>query len=444
MSFRRELRELTRLALPVVLGQTGLMLMGVVDTMVVGHLSAEALAAVALGNLFSWATLIFAMGVLHALDTLVSQAHGAGFHQTAQRYVVRGLVVAAVLSVLCAVLSLFGEELLIFSGQDRTLARDAQRWLNAILPSIPAHLAFVVFRQATQARGRPGPVVVAVVVGNVANLVLDLGLVYGKWGLPAMGLVGSAWATSLCRYLMLFVLVAMTREAALPRGNFDGIWKRSAFKKLLVIGVPIGVQYALEVWVFAISSLLIGRLGAIALSGHQIALNLASLTFMVPLGIGAAAAARVGNAIGASDPDGARRAAKAALLLGAGVMVASASLFVLVPGPLARLYTDDPGVLRVAVMLLPIAALFQIFDGTQAVAFGALRGAADTRVPTAIYIIGFWFVGLPTGYLSAFRFGHGASGIWYGFIAGLGSVALLAAWRVAWRFRKSSTLTRIV
>ena len=197
MSFRRELRELTRLALPVVLGQTGLMLMGVVDTMVVGHLSAEALAAVALGNLFSWATLIFAMGVLHALDTLVSQAHGAGFHQTAQRYVVRGLVVAAVLSVLCEVLSLFGEDLLIFSGQDRALARDAQRWLNAILPSIPAHLAFVVFRQATQARGRSGPVVIAVVVGNVANLVLDLGLVYGKWGLPAMGLVGSAWAKNL-------------------------------------------------------------------------------------------------------------------------------------------------------------------------------------------------------------------------------------------------------
>lgn len=444
MSLRKELRELGRLALPVVLGQTGLMMMGVVDTMVVGRVSPQALAAVALGNLFSWSTLIFAMGILHSLDSLVSQAHGAGMERTARHYVVRGLVVAVGLTFLCGGLSLYGGDILVWAGQEPALAATAQQYLDAIIPSIPAHLAFVVFRQATQARGKPGPVVMAVIVGNVANLVFDIALVYGKWGMPALGPVGSAWATTGCRYLMLLVLVLLTRKEALPLDDLDGVWERAAFWKIFKIGVPIGVQFGLEVWVFSISSLLIGQFGAVSLSGHQIALNLASLSFMVPLGIGAAAAARVGNAIGAGDGERARLAAKAALLLGGGVMVVSAAAFVLFPTALATLYTGHGEVIAVAATLLPLAAIFQIFDGTQAVAFGVLRGAADTRIPTAIYIVGFWIVGLPTGYVSAFRLGYQTAGIWYGFIAGLAAVAVLAALRVAWRFRPGVELKRIV
>ncbi len=442
--FWTELRALSRLALPVVAGQTGLMMMGVVDTMVVGRLGPQALAAVALGNLFSWSTLIFAMGVLHCLDALVSQAHGAGLDRTARLYVARGLLLAFGLSLLCGGASLFGGRLLVAAGQEAELAAVAQQYLNAILPGIPAHLGFVVLRQATQARGKPAPVVVAVLVGNVANLVLDIGLVYGKWGLPALGPVGSGWATTGCRYLMLVPLVVLTGKQAFPTEKLDGLWDRAAFAQMAKIGVPIGVQFALEVWVFSISSLFVGRFGPVALSGHQIALNLASLSFMVPLGIGAAAAARVGHAIGAGNSDGAKRAAQAALALGAGIMLLAAALFVALPGPLARLYTDAEEVIAVATLLLPIAALFQIFDGTQAVAFGVLRGAADTRIPTVIYIVGFWGVGLPTGYLSAFRFGLGPAGVWYGFIAGLAAVALLATLRVLRRFRAGAELLAIV
>jgi MATE family multidrug resistance protein len=218
------------------------------------------------------------------------------------------------------------------------------------------------------------------------------------------------------------------RQVAAPPGR--ALLAAAPFRRMLALGVPIGVQISLEMWVFATVGLLIGRMGARALSGHQIALSLASLSFMVPLGIGGAAATLVGNAIGREDREGARRAAEVALGFGASVMGASALAFGLVPGLLARAYSPDPQVIAMAAPLIQVAALFQIFDGTQAVGCGILRGAADTRGPMAINLFGYWVLGLPLGLLLAFPLGAGPRGLWWGLTVGLAVVAALLVARI--------------
>jgi MATE family multidrug resistance protein len=205
---------------------------------------------------------------------------------------------------------------------------------------------------------------------------------------------------------------------------------------MLRIGVPIGFHSTVELLLYAIAAVLIGQIGVTALAGHQIAINLASLTYMVPLGVSGAAATRVGNAIGRRDPTGARLAAEACLALGAGTMLVFAALFILLPGPLARLYTQDPAVIAVVTALLPIAAAFQVFDGLQVVGAGVLRGSADTTFPAAVAFLGYWVLALPIGWWLAFRAGLGARGLWWGFTVGLAAVALLLLLRIAARFRR--------
>jgi MATE family multidrug resistance protein len=204
---------------------------------------------------------------------------------------------------------------------------------------------------------------------------------------------------------------------------------------MLRIGLPIAVHNTLELGIFALAALLIGRIGVDDLGGHQIAINLASLSFMVPLGISGAASTRVGNAIGRGDLPAARRSAAACLLLGGGAMLGFALLFAAFPEPLGRLYTRDPGVLAVVVALLPIAAMFQVFDGLQVVSAGVLRGAADTTFPAAMALLGYWALALPVGWYLAFRAGLGARGLWWGFVVGLTAVAILLLLRIASRFR---------
>jgi MATE family multidrug resistance protein len=294
-------------------------------------------------------------------------------------------------------------------------------------------------RQTLQAMSVVRPILIAVVIANVANVFGNLGLMYGRFGLPALGVPGSAWSTTICRWLMLAAMIALALPhlRAVWRSPFgDGKLRALApYGRMLAIGVPIGLQSGLEMWVFTAAGLLIGSMGALALSSHQIALNLASLSFMVPLGIGQAAATRVGNAIGRADPDGARRAALVALAVGASVMVISAALFFTAPLELAHVYTDDARVGVAASELISIAALFQIFDGTQAVGCGILRGAADTRAAAVINFVGYWILGLPIGWLLAFRLGLGPRGLWWGLTTGLAVVSLLLVARVVRRFR---------
>jgi MATE family multidrug resistance protein len=437
-SWRAELSALTSLALPMVIAQVGMVSLGVVDAVMVGHLSKQALAAVGVGSSYSFGTMIFGQGVLHALDPLVSQAHGSGDEEAIALAWKRGMVLSLLLSIPYLIAFSHAGPQLAFLGQRPEIVELADPFVRALAPGVPAFFLFVSFRQTLQGRGVVRPVLIAVVLANVANAVGNLALIYGMWGFPRLGVVGSALSTTICRWVMALSVVAMGWSTLRPswRLRVPQLFELRPYLKLLAIGVPIGVQIGLEMWVFMTAALLIGSMGALEMSAHQIAITLASLSFMVPLGIGSAASTRVGNAIGRGDRPGAKLAAEVALGVGASVMTVSAAAFALLPRELAHLYSPEPAVIAAAAQLLPIAALFQIFDGTQAVGCGILRGAADVRVAMVINALGYWVLGLPIGWLLAFRFGMGPRGLWWGLTLGLAVVAVLVSTRIVVRFRR--------
>lgn len=435
--WRAELRATTRLALPVAGVQVGMMLMSVADTMMVGRLSPTALAAAALGTLYFHNVVALGQGLLMALDPLVAQAVGARDRPAIATAVQRGLVLAALVAVPLGLALLPAGPVLRALGQPPTVVPDAAAYVRASIPGLLPYLAFVVLRQTLQAMQHVRAIVIAIVVGNVANVALNWLLIYGAFGLPGYGVVGSAWASTVGRWLMAGLLLAGAWRTLRPalRPWRAGHWRARALAPLVRIGLPIGAQQALEFGAFGTVGLLMGRLGAVPMAGHQAALNLASLTFMVPLGVGAAAAVRVGHAVGAGDAAGARRAAGAALVCGIGFMCGTAVVLLAVPGALASLYTTDAGVLAMAASLLPIAGVFQVFDGLQVVSLGVLRGAGDTRVPMVVNVVGFWLLGLPLGAWLALRAGLGPRGLWWGLTAGLAIVGVVLAARVRWRLR---------
>jgi MATE family multidrug resistance protein len=296
-------------------------------------------------------------------------------------------------------------------------------------------LLYFVFRRYLQGMNLAKPVMFALVSANLVNLAGNWALVYGHLGFRAMGTVGSGWSTCFARTYMMAVLLAyalyydhrnktgLRNAARLP--NMPRVWR------LVYLGLPAATQFGLEVGVFAVATALIGRLGAVALASHQVALNTASFTYMVPLGISAAAAVRVGQALGRQDAHAASRAGWTAMLLGTGFMGCMAVAFLVVPRAIVRIYTADPALIPPASALLFVAAFFQLFDGMQTVATGALRGAGDTRTPMLCHLCFYWLVGLPLGAYLCFRMGFGAPGMWAGLSVALiliGS-ALLYFWR---------------
>jgi MATE family multidrug resistance protein len=436
---RQELSAAVRLAAPVALVQLGVMLMGVVDTMMLGRVSAEALAAGALGNIITFPLLIFGAGVISALDPLIAQAHGADDRAAISAHLQRGAVLSVALVLPYALLFANVSPVLRRLGQSEAILGDAAAYARGLIWGLPAFFLFFAFRQTLQAMSVVRPTAVAIVAGNLFNVVGDWALIFGHLGFPALGVTGSAWATSAGRWVMFGCLLWAART------TLKVTWRRLTREavdlahhlRLLRIGVPIGLHQSVEVLFFATLALLVGRMGIAALAGHQIAINLASLSFMVPMGIGGAAATRVGNAIGRQDMPGARRAAAVCLALGAGVMVAFALLFALAPEALARLYTSDRRVIAMTALLLPVGAVFQVFDGIQVVGAGILRGAADTTFPAGLAFLGFWILGLPAGWYLAFPAGYGAAGLWWGMTVGLAAVSLLLVARIAQRFRRT-------
>ena len=434
---RRDLEAMMRLALPVVVAQVGMMLLGVVDTMVVGHLSSEALAAVALGHVAIIAVSSFGIGLLLALDPLVAQAVGAGDTVAIRRSVQRGMVLAIGLMVPSTLLLMPIETVLTVLRQPPETVPIAAAYVRICIPGLLPFYGFVVLRQSLQAMGRLRPIVITIVVVNLFNLVADWALVFGAGPIPQLGPVGSAWATTAARTLLFVVLMIAARTELAPLlGRFDrAVLQLQPLWRTVRLGTPIGFQVQLEMVAFAVIALLMGGLGTVQMAAHQVAINLASLTFMVPLGVSSAAAVRVGRAIGAGDDGGARRAAAAGLLIGAGFMSLMAALFIGAPRLLATAYTSVEEVVVLAAMLIPVAGYFQIFDGLEVVSAGVLRGAGDTRAPLFVNIVGFWCVGLPTSITLAFKLGYGPQGLWWGLVAGLGAVAAFLLTRVAWKFR---------
>jgi MATE family multidrug resistance protein len=424
-----ELRRLVALAWPVVIGQLGMMTMNVVDALMVGRLGEEALAGVALGNTWAFMGLILGFGTAFGIDPLLSQARGAGDTAGYERALRNGAALLTLLSLGIMVQHLLTEPALRSLQQPGEVIPIASGYATALAAGVWPMLLFLLVKQAVQARGIMRPAMWVVLAANLVNVVANVVFMYGIGSWEGMGAVGSGWATSLSRWFMLAMLLAGMPEErrALLGGWYDVSW--ATVRRVAGTAVPSGLVNALEVWAFSLSTVIMGWLGPTSVAAHTVALNLASIAFMVPLGLGAAASARVGNLIGAGQPWG--RAAWVAIGAGAASMTVSAAIFTLWPEPLARAYLpDSPEALLMAASLVPLAALFQVFDGTQVVCFGVLRGAGDTRLAAAANLFAYYFVGLPLGAWLALRGGWGPRGVWVGLIVSLVVVSVLLVARV--------------
>jgi MATE family multidrug resistance protein len=427
---RAEAGVVWSLAWPVSVGMLGLMGMSVVDTLMVGRLGAEPMAAVALGTSWYFALAVVALGALRALDPVIAQAHGARDTAGVGRGIVRGCVMALVMAPFLIALQLQTVPGLRLLGQPEALLAGAGVWCRTAAWGVPGMMVFSAIRQSLQGLGVQRPVTIAVIVANVVNLVANAVLIYGF----DLGIYGAALATTASQYVLAGLTVWLARKTLAPYlvGWRDAL-SVPALLGLFAIGLPLGVQMAMEAWAFHFAGLMMGWLGPTSIAANAVVFNLATVSFMVPMGISAAAATRVGNLVGAGLPWA--FAGRIAILLGGGIMGGSALAFALLPDVLARVYTDDPAVIALVVTLLPIAAAFQLFDGLQVVAFGVLRGAGDLRLPALANLLGYWAFGLPLGWWLAFRAGWGAPGIFSGLALGLAAVAMLLLARVAWMAR---------
>jgi MATE family multidrug resistance protein len=432
----QEFRPMLRLATPLALTELGWLAMAFIDTVMVGRLpdSATAIGAVSLGSTLFYTIGIFGSGIMLGMDTLVAQAYGAGRLDECHRTMWNSLYLACILSpVLMASILVF---LPLFGrlGLAPALVNATVPFLKALVWSTLPLALYFALRRYLQAMHIVKPVVFALVSANLVNLAGNWAFVYGHLGARAFGVAGSGWSTCVSRAYMVVVLaiavVYYDRKRASGLWNASRRFERDRVRLLLRLGLPAAVQLLLEIGAFAMATFLIGKLGAVQLAGHQIALNVASFTYMVPLGICSAAAVRVGQAIGAGDPHAAARAGWMALFFGALFMSCSGLMLFFFARPIARMYTPEIDVVNAGATLLLVAAVFQLFDGLQVVATGALRGAGNTRIPMLANLLGYWVIGLPLGAFLCFKMKMGAVGMWLGLCLALVLIgsALLVVW----------------
>ncbi|ARA93530.1 hypothetical protein AWN76_010420 [Rhodothermaceae bacterium RA] len=435
---RQEVADSLRLAGPVVMAQLGQISMGFVDTVMVGRLGTEALAAVALGNTLFFFLYIVCIGVMAAVGPMVAQAFGAEDHEPIERTVRQGLWLGLVISVPAFLLIWNVGPLLRLAGQDPATVALAQAYLRAIVWGFLPGVWFMALRGFVEALSRPWPATVITLVGLVLNIGANYVLMFGRLGFPALGVVGTGWASTLVFWFLFLALATLVATSApfTAYGIFRRLRKPDGpyFRELFRIGWPIGVSYGVESGLFTMTALLMGWLGTTALAAHQVALQCAAITFMVPLGIGIATSVRVGQAAGRGDVAGVRRAGAVGIALALLFMTGTATVFWTLPEPIVGIYLDlnDPGraeAVRLAVELLGVAAVFQVFDGVQVAAAGALRGLKDTRIPMLLAFFSYWILGLSAGYMLAFEAEQGAVGLWWGLVLGLSSAAVLLTLR---------------
>ncbi len=420
------------LAVPVVIAELGWMAMSVVDTIMVGRISPEAIGAVSIGGVLFYTVGVFGTGMLLGLDTLVPQSFGAGDIDDCHHSLIQAIYGVLVLGpALMIPLFLFLPSL-PQTGLTPEVAALSEPYARALLWSAVPLLLFMTFRQYLQGMNRVRAITFTLISANLVNVAANWVFIFGNLGMPAFGVEGAGWASCASRIYMCLALGgyvlwdARRRGTGLFRTSFALDWPRLG--KLSALGFPAAVQRGLEIGVFALATTLVGTLDAESLAAHQVALNAASVTFMVPLGISAAAAVRVGQALGRRDPEWAHLSGWTALGLGGAFMAFAGLCFLVFPEAIVRVFSEDPRVSEIGVRLLYLAALFQLFDGFQVVATGALRGAGDTRTPMLANLVGHWFLGLPIGWWLCFRMDWGAPGIWAGLSIGLIVVGVVLAY----------------
>jgi MATE family multidrug resistance protein len=434
---RREMPPLLRLAVPIVMGEVGWMSMNFVDIAMIGRVGPTALAAVSLGSAVFVVFAIVGEGMLLGTDSIISQDFGAGRVPECFRTLWAGAQLALPVGLLCALLVAASGWLLAPMGIAPEIVRQAIPFLYAMACGLPALMGFVAMRVFLQGTHRVKVVAFAMVSANIINFVGNYALIYGHFGLPALGATGSGLSTTLSRCYMVCVLFSYmawrNRREHWHLLHYAGEFYFERIVRIVRLGAPAATQIALEVGVFSASTLAAGRLGAVAVSGHQIALIMASLTFMVPLGVAQATSVRVGNAIGRRDAEAANVSGWSGVALSASFMSCSAVVLWTLPLPIVHIFSYDPEIAKVGVSLLAIAAVFQFFDGVQVTAIGALRGSGNTRIAMITDFVGWWLIGLPLGTWLCFGRGWGVRGLWFGLSGGLISIGCVLA--VAWRRR---------
>lgn len=435
-----EVRALLRLAGPIAAAQLAYMGMGVTDTIMVGHAGPVELAAVALGTGLWNPLFLFSLGTLMAVGTTIAHLYGGGAHERIGPTTHQGLWLALMLAVPVTVALVSMTPLMNRLEVESSIVPVAHAYLGALAWGVVPTFAYLVLRFLSEGLGHTRPVMVVTLLGLALNVAGNYVLIFGKLGLPALGARGCGYATALSWWFMFGLLLWHTRRHGHYRGlalfrRFEGPHRRS-LRELWALGYPIGCSIFAESSVFGAIALIIGFLGPTVVAGHQIALNVAAISFMLPLSLGIALTVRVGHAMGRGDASAARRTGFTGIALAGACMAMMAVLILVFATPIVRLYTPDPQVIGIASQLLMFAAMFQISDGLQVSASGALRGLKDTRVPMFITIVAYWVVGLPAGYVLAIVAGLGVDGMWIGLILGLSTAAVLLNLRFAWRARR--------
>jgi MATE family multidrug resistance protein len=442
---KNEIKKTALLSLPMVVGQLGQMLMSVVDNVMVGKIGAESLAAAAIANSIFHLVMVVGFGLSMAVTPLTAMAFGAGKDAECGVVLRQGILVNLFSGVLLCGITLLLAESLAHLNQPPEIVAPASVYMRVLGVSILPMMLFQSYRQFAEGVSFLRPAMVITLLANGVNILANWVFIYGHLGVPALGLTGAGIATISSRIFMAAALMmVIVRSEKMKR--FDPFLNYRKIdipmiRRLLSIGVPAGFQYFFEVSAFSASAIIVGWMGTAALAAHQIALNLASISFMVAMGISAAATIRVSSAVGRGDGQGTRMAGFSATLLCAGFMASAGLVFICFRSFLPTLYISEKAVIDISAKLLIIVAFFQVSDGTQAVGLGILRGITDMKIPTLITLVAYWILGLPAGYVLAFRFDMGIYGIWYGLLISLTASAVFMMIRFNSKSRRTPGLS---
>ena len=445
---RREIRPTLALALPIMAGMVSQMLMGLADTIMVGHVGVVPLAAASFVSAVAHLPLVFGLGLLSSIAVLTSQAYGARKPDEAGEILRHGLIVSVAMGLITALSMLALHPFLHRLGQPPEVVAEAGTFLLlfgvSLFPALVAHGC----KQFAEALKHPWAPTFVMLGGVMLNVFLNWILIYGHWGAPAMGLEGAGWATLTARLVMALVLLIYVLRAPTLRAFQPARWRaalsRARFQHLFNLGWPVAGQHFCEVSAFAFAAIMMGWISADAIAAHQIALTCAAISFMFVLGLGMATCIRVGHAYGAGQFIRTRRIGLGAVGLAAGIMAMFGVLFMVAGHSIAGLFITSPTVIDLTAQLLIVAAIFQIADGVQVTSISALRGLGDVRVPALIAVLAYWVLAVPLSSLLAFRAHWGAVGIWTGLAIGLGAAALGLAWRLHLQTRRAAGTHRIV
>lgn len=432
-SIKKHIKETVSLSAPIVVAQIGYILMSVVDNAMVGRLGAVPLAAAAISNGLFFLIMVIGLGISYAVTPLVAIAVGNEEFREEDILFKNSLAINIVTSVILAATALFASDLLNYLKQSPEVVEYGVPYFRILALSAIPLMIFQSYKQFIEGLSIMRPAMIISLSANIVNAFANWILIYGNLGFPKLELNGAGWATLISRAYMMCAIFFFVRKSGrflqfdLKMRSFKPNFP--VIKKLLKLGIPGALQYLFEIGAFALAAVMVGWINPESLAAHQIAISLATITYMVAMGISSAGAVRVGNAVGIRNISEIRRAGFTALGLSISFMLFAGIVFILFNNQLPTLYIDEANVILIAADLLIIAALFQIFDGTQAVGIGILRGLTDVKIPTAITFFAYWIIALPTAYLLGFTFNFGIEGIWVGLALGLLLSGLLLAVR---------------